>query len=99
MAHFPRLVPWLALLLVGLVPRPGLGDYPHLRMGNPSRATDDPDNKDNYLMKKEHFALSYNNAGGTPNWVSWQLTRHDLGNVPRRQFHPDTTLPRGFYRV
>src|SRR5262249_6006744 len=45
-------------------------DYPHLRLGNPSQAKVDEGEKDNFLMKKEFFALSYNNTNGTPNWVS-----------------------------
>ena len=30
----------------------------HLLMGNPSGATDDPKEADNFLMRKEYFALS-----------------------------------------
>src|SRR6267142_6963890 len=74
-------------------------DYPHLRLGNPSKATEDPRDKDNYLMKKKQFALAYCNDRGTPNWVSWQLRKEDLGHAPRKPFHPDTTLPRGFRRI
>jgi endonuclease G len=71
----------------------------HLVMGNPSGATDDPANPDNYLMRKGYFALSYNNARGTPNWVSWCLQKSDLGSAPRGEFYPDPTLPRGFKRI
>jgi len=74
-------------------------EYPHLRMGNPSDAKADEGDKNNFLMKKEYFALSYNNEKGTPNWVSWRLTKADLGNAPRRPFQPDTELPNGFKRV
>jgi endonuclease G len=70
---------------------------PHLLLGNPSGAGTDPANRDNYLMLKPWFALSYNNANGTANWVSWRLTRADLGDAPRKQiFDPDSELPRGF---
>lgn len=71
----------------------------YLTMGNPSRATDDPANVNNYLMRKPYFALAYNNAAGTPNWVSWSLTDADLGAAPRVDFYPDTTLAGGFKRV
>ena len=71
----------------------------HLTMGNPSGATDDPARAENYLMRKPYFALSYNNAKGTPNWVSWCLKKADLGSAPRGDFYPDTTLPRGFKQV
>ncbi len=74
-------------------------DYPHLRMGNPSQATESPADKDNYLMKKPQFALSYCNDRGTPNWVSWLLKKDHLGDAPRKPFHPDMTLPRGFRRI
>jgi endonuclease G len=68
-------------------------------MGNPSGARDDPADRDNFLMRKPYFALAYNNDKGTANWVSWRLTRDDLGNAPRAPFHPDPDLPRGFRRV
>jgi endonuclease G len=71
----------------------------HLAMGNPSGATADPANADNYLMRKEYFALSYNNAEGTPNWVSWSLKEGDLGSAPRADFYPDPDLPATFKHV
>jgi len=71
----------------------------HLTMGNPSGATADVDNPDNYLMRKPYFALAYNNAKGTPNWVSWCLKQDDLGPAPRVDFYPDPDLPRTFKHV
>lgn len=66
----------------------------NLLLGNPSGATSDPASRDNYLMVKRHYALSYNNSRGTPNWVSWRVTAADLGDAPRkRQFDPDPDLP------
>jgi DNA/RNA endonuclease G (NUC1) len=53
------------------------GAYPHLLLGNPSRAADDPKDKDNFLVKKPYFAVSYNSARGIPNWVSWRVTKAD----------------------
>jgi len=70
--------------------------YAHLLLGNPSGATEDEGNSDNYLMAKPYFALSYNNSKGTPNWVSWHLTQGELGSARRLPFYPDETLPRGF---
>jgi endonuclease G len=72
---------------------------PHLLLGNPSRATDDGADANNYLMRKPYYALSYNNVNGSPNWVSWRLQASDLGEAPRPQFYPDTTLPRGFKEI
>ncbi len=71
----------------------------HLLMGNPSGATADPAQPDNYLMRKPYFALSYNDSKGTPNWVSWRLQKSDLGPAPRGDFFPDTDLPQGFHRI
>ncbi|HEY1380121.1 MAG TPA: DNA/RNA non-specific endonuclease [Gemmataceae bacterium] len=71
----------------------------HLALGNPSGATDDPANADNYLMRKPYYAVSYNNAKGTPNWVCWRLQRSDLGDAPREPFFPDPDLPNSFNHV
>jgi len=71
----------------------------HLALGNPSQAKDSATDKDNYLMKKPFFALSYNNSKGTPNWVSWHLTEAELGTVKRFPFKPDDALPDGFKRI
>ena len=54
---------------------------------------------DNYLLEKPHYALSYNNAAGTPNWVAWRLEYDDIGGAPRSQFYPDPDLPRFFQHV
>jgi endonuclease G len=74
-------------------------EYMHLKMGNPSKATSSASNKNNYLMQKPYFALSYNNAKGEPNWVSWRLVASDIGYAPRVTFYPDQDLPLGFNTV
>jgi len=71
----------------------------HLVMGNPSAATDDPADRDNFLLRKPYYALAYNNARGTANWVSWCLRDTDLGSAPRVPFYPDPDLPAGFKHV
>jgi endonuclease G len=68
-------------------------------MGNPTQATADVNHKNNFLIVKPYYALPYNNVRGTPNWVSWRLSKEDLGNAPRFPFQPDTSLPAGFKRV
>src|SRR4051812_41022654 len=79
--------------------QPGNGD-PNLFLGNPSGALADGSNKDNFLMVKAYYALSYNNSKGIPNWVSWRVNQYDLGNAPRKQtFDADLTLPAGFTRI
>ncbi|CAN5578552.1 hypothetical protein BH09VER1_BH09VER1_32080 [soil metagenome] len=67
----------------------------NLFLGNPSQAG--TAEKNNYLLEKKQFALSYNNEKGEPNWVSWRLIKEDLGEAPRKgKFSEDTTLPEGF---
>src|SRR4051812_22057274 len=69
----------------------------HIVMGMPSPAA--ASDKDDFLVKKKNFVLSYNNKKGTPNWVSWHLTKSHIGTAPRRDFHPDESLPPGFKKV
>ena len=72
----------------------------HLKLGNPSQATADPQNSTNFLMEKHEFVLSYNSQTGTANWVSWQLNPSWLGIVKRQNdFRPDPNLPAGWYQV
>jgi endonuclease G len=66
----------------------------HLLFGNPSGATSNLANDDNFLMLKPQFALSYNRPLGRANWVSWELNPSWLGNAERQNdFRPDPLLP------
>lgn len=68
--------------------------------GNPSMATADPANYNNYLMMKPQYALSYSRDKGIPNWVSWHVNKDLIGDAPRQNdFRADATLPEGWYRV
>jgi endonuclease G, mitochondrial len=71
----------------------------HLLLGNPSQASTDVNNFDNYLILRPQYALSYNRSKGIANWVSWQLNKDWLGKQRRPAFMPDSTLPRNWYRV
>ena len=72
----------------------------HLAFGNPSNATQDPANEDNFLVIGEGSAFSYNNSRGGVNWVSWRTTRDDVGNaIPRPDFRPDPRLPKWYNRI
>jgi endonuclease G len=97
-----RAAPALAVcvfLAAGGAGRAAEGDE-HLVMGNPSDATADKAKRNNYLIKRRQYALSYNNSKGTPNWVSWHLSKDWLGRTPRRDlFAPDRSLPEGFFVV
>jgi len=76
------------------------GDNDNLLLGNPSNATSDLINANNYLMVKPQYCLSYSNAKHTPNWTSWHVFSGDLGSAARQDdFRPDATLPSGWYQV
>jgi endonuclease G, mitochondrial len=73
----------------------------HLLMGNPSNAIADANMKTNYLILKTQYALSFNDARGTPNWTSWHLDNTWQGSVTRPDvdFEVDPDLPPDFHRV
>ncbi len=76
------------------------GDDSNLLMGNPSNATADVSNFNNYLMAKTYYTLSYNRTRCEPNWVSWHIQASDLGSIDRsNDFRPDSTLPAGWHMV
>jgi endonuclease G len=97
--HHPQTAQTATAPIRGVTTGPSIGEV-NLLLGNPSGATSEVSNRNNYLMVKPYYALSYNEAKGTPNWVSWRVARADLGKAMRkREFDPDETLPRGFKRV
>ncbi|HTK36914.1 MAG TPA: DNA/RNA non-specific endonuclease [Pyrinomonadaceae bacterium] len=78
---------------------PRVGDDP-LLLGNPSGATPDVANENNYLMPKVQYTLSYNRSKATPNWVAWHLDSSWIGSTPRQDdYRPDPSLPAGWYQV
>lgn len=78
---------------------PLLGENP-LLLGNPSNATSDIANENNYLMVKPQYSLSYNRSRATANWVAWRLDNSWIGTADRQDdFRPDESLPAGWYRV
>ncbi|HTS16317.1 MAG TPA: DNA/RNA non-specific endonuclease [Verrucomicrobiae bacterium] len=71
-----------------------------MQLGNPSGATNDPNNHAHYLIQRTVEAIDYADQYGVPNWVSWDLTASDIGSSGRSSsFYTDTTLPSGFYEV
>ncbi len=77
-----------------------LPDEDPLILGNPSYATADIANENNYLMQKQQYSLSYSRSKATPNWTAWRLDSSWIGSAPRQDdFRPDETLPVGWYRV
>lgn len=77
-----------------------LPDEDPLLLGNPSGATGNIANENNYLMIKPQYSLSYNRSTATPNWVAWRLDTNWLGTAQRQDdYRPDPDLPAGWYRV
>ena len=85
----------------------------HLQFGNPTdaRIQYDPypvdgltevhtDNRENFLVEKPQYTISYNDTTKNPNWVSWQLNRSWLGAETRtNKFEQDHTLPSNWDKV
>lgn len=79
---------------------PNVPDNSHLLLGNPSGATSDIANENNYLMDKTQYMLSYNRSRATANWVSWHVDASSLGLGERQDnFRQDASLPADWYRV
>jgi endonuclease G len=79
--------------------RADLDTRAQMLLGNPSGATASPSDRDNYLLRRPHLALAYDDALRFPRWVAWHLNKGDIGETERGQFQPDPMLPDGFKRV
>jgi endonuclease G len=90
--------PLLALLLA-VTPLAAAEPSPNVRFGLPSPARADPKQREDYLIERPQYALSYNAETRRPNWVCWRLRQEDLGKAQRGPFEPDPLLPRGFAKV
>ncbi len=88
-------------------PKPAVGtdsvvanDNDNLLCGNPSGATADESNYNNYLINQQYYAESYSKDRCGPNWVCWHLGSTDLGSANRlNNFRADTKLPMGWYEA
>jgi len=76
-------------------------DDNNLLLGNPSNATHDTSNADNYLIDHKYYVESYSRSKGEPNWVSWHISAKDLGAVDRsNDFRADSSdLPKGWFEA
>ncbi len=75
------------------------GDNDHLLLGNPTNATSNAGNGNNYFKDNVYYKLGYSSSRGIPIWVSWHLQSSDVGSTPRQDdFRPDN-LPASYYAV
>ncbi|OYT69584.1 MAG: hypothetical protein CFK52_13405, partial [Chloracidobacterium sp. CP2_5A] len=77
-------------------------DNSPLLLGNPSNATSDVRNENNYLIVRDQFTASYSRADAKPNWVAWHTDQSHLGREGRGKFDENSTdnqLPEGWRRV
>ncbi|MCL1495094.1 MAG: DNA/RNA non-specific endonuclease [Pseudanabaena sp. Salubria-1] len=73
---------------------------PNLKAGNPSKATIDVTNSDNYLLIKPQYVLSYSKSRNLANWAAWELNKSWMGDAKRQNdFRSDASLPKGWYQV
>lgn len=94
----PIVLVFLAAGCINLFPNTSTSN--HLLLGNPSQATNNPSNSNNYLMERPQYVLSYNRERGTANWVSWQLNKSWLGSIDRQNdFRADDDLPQGWDKI
>ncbi|HEY9001791.1 MAG TPA: DNA/RNA non-specific endonuclease [Mucilaginibacter sp.] len=85
---------------VGTDAPPSSGDNSNLLLGNPSNATTDVSNKDNYLIDQHYYIESYSSTRGTPNWTAWHLDQSNLGNTDRLDnFAEWAGMPAGWFQV
>jgi endonuclease G, mitochondrial len=93
------LLPLLALLTLTplLVPQEAMNR--NVRFGMPTPATTDPSHREDYLIARSQYVLSYNGKTHAPNWVSWCLRKEDIGKSTRGPFEPDPLLPKSFAHV
>jgi len=74
-------------------------DNDHLLLGNPTNATTNAGNGNNYFKNNTYYKLAYSASRGIPVWVSWHLESSDIGSTPRQDdFRPDN-LPASYYLV
>jgi endonuclease G, mitochondrial len=92
------LLPLLSFLLAW-APLAGEEVNRHVPFGMPSPAKADPKQREDYLISRPQYVLSYNAEKRTPNWVCWQLKKDDIGKAARAPFEPDPDLPRSMPKI
>jgi len=88
-----------AALLTSLLPAAQEPKNNNVRFGMPSGAKKDPGQREDYLIERPQYVLSYNDKTKTPNWVCWRLLKRDTKKADRGGFEPDPLLPKEFMPV
>lgn len=82
------------LFVLFLTPFAFSQDNDPLLFGNPSNATVNESNENNFLLRHTTFVMSYNRSRGTNNWVAWHLDKSNRGAEGRSNaFAADALLP------
>ncbi|HKI36705.1 MAG TPA: DNA/RNA non-specific endonuclease [Gemmataceae bacterium] len=89
----------LLALFLTLAPLNAAEPSPNVRFGMPSPAKADTKQREDYLIERPQYTLSYNATTRRPNWVCWRLRKADIGKAERGPFEPDPLLPKGFAKV
>lgn len=99
--HYQKTKSKARVVTIGSDAPPITGDNSNLLLGNPSNATTNITNADNYLMDMGYYIESYNNSRGGPNWVSWHLDASNITTTAKRvnNFAAFSNLPASFYPV
>ena len=82
---------WAILLAAGplLAQQPN----PNARFGLPSPAKTDVAQRDDYLIERPQYVLSYNAQLRRPNWVSWRCSAPTLVTRPADRSSPIPCCP------
>ena len=72
----------------------------NVKYGMPSPAKADAEKSaTDFLIDRPQYVMSYNEKKHSANWVSWHLTKTDIGNTARGAFEEDADLPAAFKKV
>lgn len=79
---------------------PSEAEKTFLALGNPSKATTNINNFNNFLLLNNYYAVSYNRDKGLANWVAWTLKKENFGDADRQNdYRPDERLPSDWKKI